>query len=209
MQTSPFFPHLCAARRGLCRDESGTISYDEFKNVFNANIGSDAIPFDFDWYARICSRRCYGLDAEVGAAIGSSCISARRTARTSSAVRRRHCPARSRVALTGLGSARADNEFTQLMKGLQGERLRQAFKYLDKDQDGYIRPEQFKKIIMVRDFATLSHLLGHTSGLFVFRAGHCRSQVVGCRYREASDSDDAHAGRPYIILRGHRVLQCH
>lgn len=43
----------------------------------------------------------------------------------------------------------ADNEFTQLMKGLQGERLRQAFKYLDKDQDGYIRPEQFKKIILV------------------------------------------------------------
>ena len=43
-----------------------------------------------------------------------------------------------------------DNEFTQLMKGLQGERLRQAFKYLDKDQDGYIRPEQFKKIILVR-----------------------------------------------------------
>ena len=42
-----------------------------------------------------------------------------------------------------------DGEFTQLMKGLQGERLRQAFKYLDKDQDGYIRPEQFKKIILV------------------------------------------------------------
>ena len=44
----------------------------------------------------------------------------------------------------------ADNEFTQLMKGLQGERLRQAFKYFDKDEDGFIRPEQFKRIIMVR-----------------------------------------------------------
>lgn len=43
-----------------------------------------------------------------------------------------------------------DNEFTQLMKGLQGERLRQAFKYLDKDQDGYIQPEEFKRIILVR-----------------------------------------------------------
>ena len=42
-----------------------------------------------------------------------------------------------------------DNEFTQLMKGLQGERLRQAFKYLDKDQDGFIQPEQFKRIILV------------------------------------------------------------
>jgi len=35
------------------------------------------------------------------------------------------------------------------MKGLQGERLRQAFKHLDKDQDGYITPEQFKRIILV------------------------------------------------------------
>ena len=47
----------------------------------------------------------------------------------------------------------ADNEFTQLMKGLQGERLRQAFKFLDKDQDGYIRAEQFKKIILVCAFS--------------------------------------------------------
>ena len=42
-----------------------------------------------------------------------------------------------------------DNEFTQLMKGLQGERLRQAFKYLDADEDGFIRPEQFKRIVLV------------------------------------------------------------
>jgi solute carrier family 25 (mitochondrial aspartate/glutamate transporter), member 12/13 len=40
------------------------------------------------------------------------------------------------------------NEFTQLMKGLQGERLRQAFKYLDKDQDGFIKPDEFKRIIL-------------------------------------------------------------
>jgi Ca2+-binding EF-hand superfamily protein len=44
----------------------------------------------------------------------------------------------------------ADNEFTQLMKGLQGERLRQAFRYLDENQDGFIRPDQFKRIILVR-----------------------------------------------------------
>lgn len=43
-----------------------------------------------------------------------------------------------------------DNEFTQLMKGLQGERLRQAFRYLDENQDGFIRPDQFKRIILVR-----------------------------------------------------------
>lgn len=42
------------------------------------------------------------------------------------------------------------------MKGLQGERLRQAFKYLDQDQDGFIRPEQFKRIIMVFIFIPLT-----------------------------------------------------
>jgi solute carrier family 25 aspartate/glutamate transporter 12/13 len=36
------------------------------------------------------------------------------------------------------------------MKGLQGERLRQSFKYLDADQDGFIQPEEFKRIILVR-----------------------------------------------------------
>jgi solute carrier family 25 (mitochondrial aspartate/glutamate transporter), member 12/13 len=35
------------------------------------------------------------------------------------------------------------------MKGLQGERLRQAFHYLDKDEDGFITPDQFKRIILV------------------------------------------------------------
>lgn len=36
------------------------------------------------------------------------------------------------------------------MKGLQGERLRQAFRYFDTDRSGYISPEQFKRIIIVR-----------------------------------------------------------
>lgn len=35
------------------------------------------------------------------------------------------------------------------MKGLQGERLRQAFRHFDRDQDGFITPDQFKRIIMV------------------------------------------------------------
>ncbi|KAJ9107909.1 hypothetical protein QFC19_002652 [Naganishia cerealis] len=39
-------------------------------------------------------------------------------------------------------------EFTQLIKGLQGERLRQAFRYFDSDGDGYIKPDDFQKIIM-------------------------------------------------------------
>ncbi|KAG1783577.1 mitochondrial carrier domain-containing protein [Suillus placidus] len=88
-------------------DSSGTITFDEFKNVFLANVGPSAIPFDFDcdWVKLYLGRK---NDTHV------------------------------------LGY----NEFTQLMKGLQGERLRQAFKYLDKDQDGFIRPEEFKQIIL-------------------------------------------------------------
>ena len=33
------------------------------------------------------------------------------------------------------------------MKGLQGERIRQAFQYLDKDRSGYITPGDFSRII--------------------------------------------------------------
>ena len=65
------------------------------------------------------------------------------------------------------------------MKGLQGERLRQAFKYLDQDQDGFIRPDQFKRIILV------SLLRSCTSyRLVIFRtalqelAGHKLSDAV-------------------------------
>ncbi|KAG9119656.1 mitochondrial aspartate-glutamate transporter agc1 [Ceratobasidium sp. 392] len=88
-------------------DSSGTITFDEFKNVFSANLGPDSIPFDFncDWVKLYLGKR----DGE-------------------------HV----------LGY----HEFTQLMKGLQGERLRQAFKYFDSNQDGFIRPEQFKRIIV-------------------------------------------------------------
>ncbi|TFK41831.1 mitochondrial carrier domain-containing protein [Crucibulum laeve] len=88
-------------------DHSGFITYDEFKTVFSANIGSEAIPFDFD---------CDWVKLYLGEKNGTHVL--------------------------------GYNEFTQLMKGLQGERLRQAFKYLDKDQDGFILPEQFKRIIL-------------------------------------------------------------
>lgn len=30
-------------------DNSGTITYDEFKNVFSASVGPESIPFDFNW----------------------------------------------------------------------------------------------------------------------------------------------------------------
>jgi solute carrier family 25 aspartate/glutamate transporter 12/13 len=88
-------------------DSSGTITFDEFKNVFLANVGPSAIPFDFD---------CDWVKLYLGRKNGTHVL--------------------------------GYNEFTQLMKGLQGERLRQAFKHLDKDQDGFIRPEEFKQIIL-------------------------------------------------------------
>ncbi|KAL0951634.1 hypothetical protein HGRIS_008314 [Hohenbuehelia grisea] len=88
-------------------DHSGNITFDEFKNVFSANIGPDSIPFDFD---------CDWVKLYLGKKDGTHVL--------------------------------GYSEFTQLMKGLQGERLRQAFKYLDADQDGFIRPEQFKRIIL-------------------------------------------------------------
>ena len=34
------------------------------------------------------------------------------------------------------------------MKGLQGERLRQAFRFFDVDGDGYIKPDEFQRIIV-------------------------------------------------------------
>lgn len=65
------------------------------------------------------------------------------------------------------------------MKGLQGERLRQAFKYLDKDQDGLIRPDQFKRIILVSllQFCTLYRLLMLCT-VFQELAGHKLSDAV-------------------------------
>ncbi|KAK7058544.1 mitochondrial aspartate-glutamate transporter agc1 [Paramarasmius palmivorus] len=101
-------------------DHSGFISYDEFKNVFSANIASDAIPFDFD---------CDWVKLYLGKKNGTHVLGCKHTSHTHARLP-------------------SDNEFTQLMKGLQGERLRQAFKYLDQDQDGFIRPEQFKRIIL-------------------------------------------------------------
>lgn len=51
-------------------------------------------------------------------------------------------------------------QFSQMLRGLQGERIRQAFQLLDKDGDGYIEPEDFERIIMETSRHKLSdHLL--------------------------------------------------
>ncbi|KAI0119897.1 mitochondrial carrier domain-containing protein [Nemania sp. FL0031] len=57
-------------------------------------------------------------------------------------------------------------EFSQMLRGLQGERIRQAFQRFDKNKDGYIEPEQFAKIIIETAKHKLSdHLLENLSSL--------------------------------------------
>ena len=46
-------------------------------------------------------------------------------------------------------------QFAQMLRGLQGERIRQSFLYFDKNGDGYIDPDDFQRIIM----ETASHKL--------------------------------------------------
>jgi solute carrier family 25 aspartate/glutamate transporter 12/13 len=51
-------------------------------------------------------------------------------------------------------------QFSQMLRGLQGERIRQAFHHFDKDGDGYIEPEDFQRIILQTARHKLSdHLL--------------------------------------------------
>ena len=51
-------------------------------------------------------------------------------------------------------------QFSQMLRGLQGERIRQAFQLFDKDGDGYIEPEDFQRIILETAKHKLSdHLL--------------------------------------------------
>jgi solute carrier family 25 aspartate/glutamate transporter 12/13 len=40
------------------------------------------------------------------------------------------------------------HQFSQMLRGLQGERVRQAFQHFDKNGDGYIEPEEFQQIII-------------------------------------------------------------
>lgn len=51
-------------------------------------------------------------------------------------------------------------QFSQMLRGLQGERIRQAFHIFDKDRDGYIEPDDFQRIILETARHKLSdHLL--------------------------------------------------
>jgi solute carrier family 25 aspartate/glutamate transporter 12/13 len=57
-------------------------------------------------------------------------------------------------------------QFSQMLRGLQGERIRQAFHLFDKDGDGYIEAEDFQRIIMETARHKLSdHLLENLPSL--------------------------------------------
>ncbi|OJD12663.1 hypothetical protein AJ78_06785 [Emergomyces pasteurianus Ep9510] len=63
-------------------------------------------------------------------------------------------------------------QFAQMLRGLQGERIRQAFHLLDKDGDGYIDPEDFQRIILTTAKHKLSdHLLENLPSLCTIGAG--------------------------------------
>lgn len=63
-------------------------------------------------------------------------------------------------------------QFAQMMRGLQGERIRQAFHLFDKDGDGYIEPEDFQRIILETAKHKLSdHLLENLPTLCNISAG--------------------------------------
>lgn len=57
-------------------------------------------------------------------------------------------------------------QFSQMLRGLQGERVRQAFLLFDKDGDGFIEPEDFERIILETSKHKLSdHVLENLSTL--------------------------------------------
>ncbi|KAG0015650.1 mitochondrial aspartate-glutamate transporter agc1 [Podila clonocystis] len=85
---------------------SGKITREQFKQILSANIGKDAIPFDFE---------CEWLKLYTGKAATHEM---------------------------------PYKEFTQLLKGLQAERLRQAFRFYDTQTTGYITPEEFQKVMV-------------------------------------------------------------
>lgn len=80
------------------------------------------------------------------------------------------------VSLYGGGRKRRHDltypQFAQMLRGLQGERIRQAFHFFDKDGDGYIEPEDFQRIILQTAKHKLSdHLLENLHTLCNISAG--------------------------------------
>lgn len=112
-------------------DGTGTIKFDDFQMVYNANKGEDSLPFDWnsEWAALYIGGR-----------------------------KKRH--------------DMTYPQFSQMLRGLQGERVRQAFQYFDKNGDGYIEPAEFQHIILETARHKLSdHLLENLQTLCNISAG--------------------------------------
>lgn len=104
---------------------TGTVKYEDFRQLYERNKGPDSIPFDWD---------CDWAKLYIGDKS------------------KRHTLSYS--------------EFSQMLRGLQGERIRQAFQRFDKDRDGYIEPEDFARIILETAKHKLSdHLLENLTSL--------------------------------------------
>ncbi|KAG0348996.1 mitochondrial aspartate-glutamate transporter agc1 [Podila humilis] len=111
---------------------SGKITREQFKQILSANIGKDAIPFDFE---------CEWLNLYTG---GRSAT--------------HEMPYK---------------EFTQLLKGLQAERLRQAFRHYDTQVTGYITPEEFKNVMVdIAGHKLSAHVLDNLPTLCNVYAGN-------------------------------------
>ncbi|KAG0301357.1 mitochondrial aspartate-glutamate transporter agc1 [Dissophora globulifera] len=111
---------------------TGKITRDQFKQILYANIGKDAIPFDFD---------CDWIKLYMGSKDASHELPYK--------------------------------EFTQLLKGLQAERLRQEFRYYDTETTGYITPDQFKRVIIdIAGHKLSEHVLDNLPTLSNLYAGN-------------------------------------
>lgn len=102
---------------------TGTISFDQFKAVYHANTAQTAeIPFDL-----APLKLYFGESDTIGCETDTFSVRCR-------------TPADGAALCT-------DNDFSQLLKGLQDERLRQAFAHFDKTRSGRISGDDFKRIV--------------------------------------------------------------
>jgi solute carrier family 25 (mitochondrial aspartate/glutamate transporter), member 12/13 len=109
---------------------SGTIAFDDFKKLLDANQSAQ-IPFD--WSSEWASLYTGGRN-------------------------KRH--------------AMTYPQFSQMLRALQGEKVRQAFQHFDKNGDGYIEPEEFQQIILETSRHKLSdHILTNLHTLCNISAG--------------------------------------
>ena len=86
------------------------------------------------------------------------------------------------------------------MKGLQGERLRQAFKYLDTNQDGFILPDQFKRIILVRCVLSTTSCDNSPLNHLVSLVGACWTQTIGQYNRATSNTMHPESRRRCLLF---------